>query len=384
MSQPKGYDDGSGRVCRLRKSLYGLKQASRCWNIRFSNFLKDMNFKMSAADPCVFTLNRRGSKVLMALYIDDGLIAATREEDALQIIERLQLEFEVKTCEVCYYLGLEIKQSPNGSIHLCQTAYTERLLSKFNMANCREASTPAEVSGRCFPEDNSWEVTAFPFREAVGSLMYLAIATRPDIAYAVGVVCRYMDCPKSVHINAVKRIFKYLQATRNLGISFLKNSNLSISGYSDADYAGDAETRRSTSGYVFLMGNGPVSWSSRRQQCVSLSTTEAEYIAASEAVKELTWLNVLVKDLLGCATKSVLFMDNQSALRLVKNPEFHRRTKHIDVRFHFIREKFNEGGFDLQYVSTQNQIADICTKPLGREKFQRFREMMGICSLTEL
>lgn len=182
----------------------------------------------------------------------------------------------------------------------------------------------------------------FPYREAVGSLMYLAVATRPDISFIVGCVSRFLENPSKIHVNAVKRIFKYISGTSKHGILYKFNQKLNLFGYSDADYGGDIDERRSTTGYVFVFGSSIISWSSERQKSVALSTTESEYVAAAQATKELVWIGLLLRNLLITYNKPNLFVDNQSAIRLIKNPEFHKRTKHIDIKFHFVRQKFAE------------------------------------------
>lgn len=314
----------------------------------------------------------------MALYIDDGLIAASDGRLAIQLIKYLQTFFEVKVSDAEFYLGLEIEHRSDGSIHLNQSSYSERLLQKFNTSDCHPVCSPAEASKFT---SSDIHVGKFPFREAVGSLMYLAVATRPDISYALGVVLRLLDNPSVEHANAVKRIFKYVKGTRTYGILFKNNFKFNIDSYSDADYAGDIETRRSTSGFVFLINETPICWASQRQKSVSLSTTEAEYIAASEAVKELVWVKSLFQDLLPeKQLNAVLLMDNQSALKLVKNPQFHKRTKHVDIQYHFIREKFKESLFDLVYVPMQEQIVDILTKPLSKVKFCIFLPEVNNCT----
>lgn len=237
-------------------------------------------------------------------------------------------------------------------------------------------SDPNQVLGK-FEEA---ERSKYPYRQLVGSLMYLAVATRPDICYAIGMVSRYLEDPKMVHECAVKRILKYIKGTIDFGILYSNNGDHRLCGFSDADFGGDVETRKSTSGYAFLLNNGIISWCSSRQKCVSLSTTESEYVSASDAVKELVWLNQFFNEILPeSSNDKILFhMDNQSAIRLIKNPEFHKRTKHIDVRYHFIREKFEEGQFDLQYISSAEMIADIFTKALPKQRFEHLRSMMGV------
>lgn len=230
---------------------------------------------------------------------------------------------------------------------------------------------------KCYAGDS--EMSKFPYRHLFGSLMYLAIATRPDISYAIGNVSRYMEKPTVAHEKALKRILKYVAGTKSHGILFKRNGSHRLCGFSDADYAGDVDTRKSTSGYAFLYNDSIISWRSSLQKCVSISTTESEYVSASEAVKEMVWLRRLYDELLpNQGAETSFYMDNMSAIRLVKNPEFHRRTKHIDVRYHFIREKFNDGLFKLEHVPTDEMIADIFTKALPRVRFEYLRTLIGI------
>lgn len=208
--------------------------------------------------------------------------------------------------------------------------------------------------------------------------MYLAIGTRPDIAYAVSVASRFLEKPTIVHERAGKRILRYIKKTLNFGLLYTKNSLDEMKFYSDADFAGDTNTRKSTSGFVVLSRENVISWSSERQHSVSLSTTESEYIAASQCVKELIWLRQLFNEILTKPMTVTLFMDNQSAIRLVKNPEFHKRSKHIDIRYHFIREKYEENLFKLEYISTNNMLADIFTKALPAPKFNEMVKKLNI------
>lgn len=219
----------------------------------------------------------------------------------------------------------------------------------------------------------------YPYRGAVGSLMYLSVGTRPDITHAVGIASRYLENPRIVHENAVKRIFKYLNGTINFGILYTGTDGMQLIGYSDADHAGDVDSRRSTSGYIFKLGNGLVSWNSERQKSVAISTMEAEYMSASEAVRELVWLKRLLGELLmEKLDVPQFFMDNESAIKLIKNPEFHKRSKHIEIRYHFVREKYEEDQFILNYTPSNEMIADIFTKALPKEKFNYLRSLTGI------
>lgn len=214
----------------------------------------------------------------------------------------------------------------------------------------------------------------------MGSLLYLSNGTRPDLSFAVNKASRYLEKPTKAHWNAVKRILKYLKGTVKYGIKFEKNSDNHLKVYSDADFAGETETRKSTSGYLVKFGSNVITWNSQRQATVALSTTDAEYIAACQAVKEIVWLHKLSKDLgILHQMNTSLYIDNMSAIQLIKNPVYHKRTKHIDVKYHYIREKYEEKLFNLEYINTKNQPADILTKPLARPIFELHRSVM--CSV---
>ena len=316
-------------------------------------------------------------KIILGVYIDDGLIAATHEEDICKLISFLSAEFKVKKGEVESFLGLEIFRKSDGTIYMHQNNYAEKVIKRFRMEDAKPVSTRAEHSS----QTTSSKSINVPYREAIGSLMYLAIATRPDIA--LGKASQFCENPNQEHWISVKRIIRYLKGTTHYGITFYNKSLLKLVGFSDADFAGDISTRRSTTGYVFMLGSGIISWSSEKQKSVSMSTTESEYIAASQSVKELIWLIRLLNDLVPKVLDvPVLHVDNQSAIKLIKNPQFHKRTKHIDVRYHFIREKYEEG-IKLEYISTEDQIADILTKALSKDRFNTLRSLMNINSYEE-
>lgn len=374
MKQPVGYEDGTSKVCLLRKSLYGLKQASKNWNEKFTKFLQSYDLKVSSADPCVFTGDAE-RRIILGIFIDDGIIAAKHEEDITNLITYLTKEFKIRTMDATCFVGLEIDRSQDGSVHLKQTSYTKKILEKFRMVDAKSLATPAENVSSV----STGLATNYPFREAIGSLMFLAVGTRPDISFAVGRASRSLSQPSDADVTAVKRIFKYLRGTLDFGIFYKKISKFTLECFSDSDYAGCPVTRRSTSGYIFNLGSGAISWCSQLQKCVVTSSTEAEYVAGSQSVKELIWLKRLVSDLHIKCDSVCLHMDNQSAIRLVQNSEPHKRTKHVEIKFHFIREKFNEGLFELKYVPTEDQVADVLTKPLSRVKFEKFRELMGVC-----
>lgn len=337
MLPPEGIAVKSGMVCKLNKALYSLKQAFRgCWNQRFDAFLKDIGFIQSDADKCVYQGTFNKSIILLALYVDDGLIMGSDKKILQNIISKLRTSFEITASTVGCFVGMEIIHDKNkDSIFVNQKNYIRRIIKKFNMEDAKTVSTPADIHVHLSLDSNNGtkirEKQKVPYREAVGSLMFAAIVSRPDIAFSVGVASRYLDKYDETHWNAIKRIFKYLKETDHYGIMYTKNNAPNIlKGYSDSDFASDTDTRRSTTGYIFKLSNGPVTWNSQRQSTVSLSTTEAEYIAASCAAREAVWIRQLLRDVKESLNEPTpLFIDNQSAIKLIRNAEFHKRTKHM-------------------------------------------------------
>ena len=380
MRIPDGLEvNDKNAVLKLNKAIYGLKQSGRCWNRKFDDFLKNLGFLQSSADKCVYIATIDNKKIYLALYVDDGLILAPDTNVLNKITDSLKLEFHITTSDLKYFVGMEIVRQPK-SIHIHQKNYIFKLLQKFNMVDANVVTTLADPNVRLKKPANGEKQCNPPYREA-GSLLFLSIVSRPDIAYAVSVVSRYLDNYDNSHWTAVKRIFRYLKGTDNFGIVYSNQPNALI-GYSDSDHAGDVDTRRSTTGYAFILSGGCITWASKRQSTVSLSTTEAEFIAACEATKEAVWLRKLLNDIEHpCVLPTVLKVDNQSAIKLSKNPEFHRRSKHIDVRYQFICEKVKDCEIDTQYVATDNQCADIFTKALCRDKFETLRRCLNIIDI---
>lgn len=380
MKQPIGFGDGTDRVCKLIKSLYGLKQAPRCWNAKFKKFIMNFNFEESQADSCVLR-KVQSDIIFLAIFVDDGLIISKSESSIEPVVKYLKRHFEIKAFDAKYFLGIEINRLRNGAIHLSQAAYTKKVLNKFGFGDSNAVSTPVNYQ-QVLEGDNDSNGVNFPYRQVVGSLIYLAIGTRPDISFAVGYVSRFMERPAKIHVTAVKRILKYLKGSSEYGILFPSENanNFKFFIYSDADYAGCVETRRSTSGYCLLLGQSIVSWCSERQCSVSTSTAESEYIAASHASRELVWLKRLLDELDETLKKEKpsLFVDNESAIKLIKNPVHHKRTKHIEVAYHFVREKYFENVFNVKSVSSENQLADILTKPLPKARFENLRFKLNV------
>lgn len=375
MHQPQSFEDRTGEVYQLLKSIYGLKQAPRVWNERFKSFAMKCGLKQSNSDPCLF-LNDEKS-IYLIVYVDDGIIASVDEQAVKQFLEKLKSEFSVVIGVANYFLGMQIECLEDGDIFVHQEGYCRKILKHFEMSECNSVSTPVE-KGTITTDHSEFLPATVPYREAIGSLMFLAIVSRPDISYAVGVLSQVLDKPQQVHWSMIKRIMRYLKGTEKCGILFKCNEDNTLQCFTDSDYAGDPLSRRSTSGMIFMSYGGAVSWRSQRQSCIALSTTEAEFIAASQAAKEAIWLGNLLSELRCVSTIPVLQIDNQSAIRLVKNPEFHSRTKHIDIRYKFIREQYQTKQLDVVYCSSEMQAADIFTKPLVKDRFLKLRKLIGM------
>lgn len=310
-----------------------------------------------------------------------------QEESEIQdIVAFLSKHFEMSSGPVQCFVGVQIIRDPSSrKIYLSQAHYIQQVLLKFNMQDCHPKKIPMDpnsclTSAEFQDPKKKNEMKMVPYREAVGSLMYIMVMTRPDIAYAVSQVAQFAQDPGPAHWEGVKRIMSYLAGTQHFGICFgFSNAVHQLSAYTDSDFAGDTDTRKSTSGFVFLLNCGPVAWSSKRQTCVTLSTTEAEYVAASETTKEVIFLRNLLDEI---GVKQIhptpLHCDNQGAIKLVYNPEFHNRTKHIDVKYHFIREKQSGGAINIVYLETEKQAADMFNKPLDASRFETLRAAIGV------
>lgn len=376
MRQPLGFEDGTDRVCRLRKSLYGLKQAPRCFNKKLRETLLTLNLTQSTRDHCVFYRHDGEDSIILAIYVDDAIIAASSNEKIDHLLQRIQDSFEITISPLSYFLGIHIKIEANNNIILNQTKYINNVLNRFDMKECKGVSTPTDP-GLYTNESTQETQKELPYRELLGSLMYLAICTRPDIAFIVGYLSRYLDTYSEHHWKSALRILRYLRETPQLGLMYSSDGNEKLEGFSDSDFAGDVSTRRSVSGLLFKLNGGPIIWGSQQQKAVALSTTEGEFVAASEAAKSAIWVKHLLQEL-SCEVLPNICIDNQGALKLIKNSLFHRRTKHISVRYHFIRELVENGEITISYIPTDQQETDLLTKPLGRVIHQRLLSLIGM------
>ena len=282
MKQPEGFvkEGQENLVCKLNKSLYGLKQSPRCWNEALDKYLVSLGFNQSTSDPCVYT-SKDGS-VILAVYVDDIILATKNECQMKEIKQKISNKFSATDMgELSYFLGVTVDQNTSQDcVWIGQPSYTKRIIEKFNMENCKPVSTPVEMGVKLSKaSDNDGIIDQNRYQSAVGSLLYLSIWTRPDIAFAVNNVAKYCSAPKQEHWQAIKRILRYLQGTVEHGLKYPRKHVQDCVGYSDADWAGDTNDRKSTSGYVFQLNGTSISWRSKKQTSVALSTAEAEYMA---------------------------------------------------------------------------------------------------------
>jgi hypothetical protein len=382
MEPPPGFDTPEGMVFRLVKAVYGTKQGGRVWYEDIRATLEAMGYHHTEADHAVFIRTIDGIPSILALYVDNITMASKDIGSIERDKEELKRHYQMTDLgEISWILGICITRDRKaGWVALSQEKYIREVLERFGKADTRPISTPALANER-LTKLNSPEIETKPYQSAVGALMYPMLGTHPDIAYAMAALGRHAANPGTEHQHALDRAFKYLRATSDWELVFQRgmHKGSTLNGYVDADWASDVNDCKSTSGFVFMLAGGAVCWSSKKQASVALSSTEAEYIAAAHATKEVVWLRRLLNEL-GQAPRdpTLLHVDNQSAIAIVQNPEFHDRTKHIDVRYHFLRQKVDSRDILLTYLPTEDQIADALTKGLTCAKHEHFSREMGL------
>ena len=340
-----------------------------------------MGYQRTEADHAVFTRSG-GDTSIIALYVDDITMAGTNLKAINQDKESLKRFYEMTDLgDLSWILGMHVvRDRAEGWISISQEKYSNDVLERLGKADCRPMVTPV-LAGEHLAKVSAPEVDVKSYQSAVGALMYSMLGTRPDLAFAVGSLGRHSARPGVEHQRALERTLRYLRGTSGYSLTFQRGTlkGTELVGYVDADWASDVNDRKSTSGFVFMLGGAAVSWGSKKQTSVALSSTEVEYIAAAHAVKEAIWLRCLLTEL-GESLKlpTTLFIDNQSAMAIARNPEFHDRTKHIEVRYHFLRQVVDDGEIHLEYLPTGEQIADVLTKGLSREKHEVFVRKMGL------
>lgn len=384
MEQPPGFidQDRPDYVCRLHKAAYGLKQAPRAWYTELRNFLLDLGFKNSLADTSLFVLHSGSHHIYLLVYVDNIVITGNTNTGIQRILSLLAERFSVKDAEdLNYFLGVEAHRTTNG-LHLNQRKYILDLLHKYDMTNAKPITTLMASSPKLHLHSGVSLSDSTKYRRLIGSLQYLQF-TRLDIAFAVNRLSQFMHKATEDHWQAAKRILRYLAGTPTHGIYFSATNRLSIQAYSDADWAGDSDDYVSTNSYVIYLGKHPISWSSKKQNGVARSSTEAEYRAIANASAEITWICSLLTELgVTLPSSPVLFCDNVGATFLCANPVFHFRMKHIALDYHFVRNQVQRGALTVSHVNTRDQLADALTKSLTRSRFIELRNKLGVVSPT--
>ncbi|KAM2985169.1 hypothetical protein FF2_005608 [Malus domestica] len=384
MHQPPGFSDPNypHHVCKLKKSLYGLKQAPRAWFDKLFQSLQSLGFTQSSSDASLFVL-KAPVLVVVLIYVDDILVSGPDSSACHLFIQKLSSLFLAKDLgPLHYFLGLEVQRTTEG-LFLHQGKYLLDLLHKTKMEGAKPYSThlgTVKLDHSGTPLANLTE-----YRSIVGGLQYLTW-TRPDISFAVNQVCQFMHTPTDLHLQAAKRILRFLKGTSSHGIWFLKG-HLTLSAYSDADWAGCPFDRRSTSGFCVYLGSNLVSWSAKKQSIVVRSSTEAEYRSLAHIAAEITWICKVFRDFgFSFTLQPTIWCDNISAISLASNPVFHARTKHVEIDYHYIRELVLANLIKIQYVCSQDQIADIHTKSLSKHRFLFLQSKLslGTPSLSKL
>lgn len=387
MTLPPGYSSKEGdsfppnAVCKLKKSLYGLKQASRQWFLKFSESLLQQGFTQSSGDHTLFIKNSGSVYMAVLVYVDDIIIASSCDEATKLLRDALECSFKLRDLGTLrYFLGLEIARNVAG-ISITQRKYTLELLVETGLLGCKPSSVPMEPNLKLSRDSGDPVEDAELYKRLVGKLMYLTF-TRPDITYVVHKLCQYTASPRVPHLQAAYKVIHYLKRTVGQGLFYSATTDLKLSGFADSDFASCPDTRKSITGYCMFVGSSLVSWKSKKQNVISMSSAEAEYRSMSLAVREMVWLRYLLEDLwVNVSEASTLYCDNTAAIHIANNPVFHERTKHIERDCHHIREKITLGLIKTLHVRTDNQLADILTKPLFPTQFKKLICKMDIINI---
>ncbi|KAK8591446.1 hypothetical protein V6N13_031488 [Hibiscus sabdariffa] len=381
MELPPGFSStASNLICKLNKSLYGLKQASRQWNERLTTALIQQDFQRTGFDSSLFTKGIRADFIVLAIYVDD-IVLASPNMDAISLVKNyLHDLFKIKDLgNLKFFLGLEVARSSKG-INLSQRKYTLDLLSEYDFLESKPASTPIVPLIKLSKTVGTPLEDITSFRRLIGKLVYLT-NTRPDISFVVQHLSQFLSAPTDLHLVAAHRVLRYLKKSPGQGLFFPSDNVLKINAFSDSDWASCPDSRRSITGFCVFLGSSLISWKSKKQQTVSRSSSEAEYRALAAVTCEIQWIHYLLSDLHIDFSSANLYCDNLSAIKLAENPMHHERTKHIEIDCHLVREKIRSGSINLLPVRSQNQLADSFTKALHVSVFSSSISKLGIQDL---
>lgn len=345
--------------------------------------MQTLGFVPSKSDTSLFIYNKCNTHIFVLIYVNDIIVTSSSDEAITGLLKDLSAEFALKDLgDLHYFLGIEVKKH-NGGLHLSQEKYATDLVRKAGLQGCKPSPTPLSSSeklslteGQALSQEDSTK-----YRSLVGALQYLTL-TRPNISFAVNKVCQFLHAPTIVHLTAAKRIVRYVKNTLNIGLNFSKSSSTLLSAFSDSDWAGCLDDRRSTGGFAVFFGPNLISWCARKQATVSRSSTEAEYKALANATAEIIWMQSLLREL-GVKSKQApcLWCDNLCATYLSANPVFHARMKHIEIDFHFVRERVAQKQLDIRFVHSKDQVADGFTKALPIRNFEDFKHNLNLMKL---
>ena len=396
MVQPESFevDDPKQMVCKLRKSIYGLKQASRQWYHKFHQIILSYGFEMNVVDDCVYQKFSGSKFIFLVLYVDDILLATNDMSFLHETKKFLSNNFEMKDLgEASFLLGIQIyRERSQYILGLSQRSYIDKVLERFGMQNCKPGNTPVakgdKFSLNQCPKSSLdiQEMQKIPYSSVVGSLMYAQVCTRPDIAFIVGVLGRYLNNPGMDHWKAAKRVMRYLKKTKDYMLTYRRSDHLEIVGYSDSDFAGCPDSRRSTSGCVYTLAGGAISWRSAKQTLVTSSTMEAEFVACFEASHQGIWLKNFVTRLRiipGVERPIKIFCDNNSAVLYSNNNRSSSKSKHIDIKFLRVKEMVQSGQICIEHLGTKSMLADPLTKGVTPMVFYGHTARMGVLQFKE-
>jgi hypothetical protein len=387
VEQPEGFEvkNTGHKVYKLKKALYGLKQAPRAWYSEIDAYLSMCKFKRSTSEVTLYTRSDlEGNLIIVSIYVDDIVYTGSSERLLSEFKREMMQRYEMSDIGLLHhFLGMGILQTDQG-VFIHQSKYVKSLLSKFGLDDCKPVSIPLATGEKLKKVDGSELADEGLYRRIVGSLLYLT-ATRPDLMYAASLLSRFMTGPTKIHMRAAKRVLRYVQGILSYGIEYVRDQLATLIGFCDADWAGSEDDSRSTSGYAFSFGSGAFSWSSVKQNTVALSTAEAEYVSASEATAQAIWLWFVLDDFGEMQVEAtLLFCDNMSAISMARNPVFHQRTRHINRKYHFIREALQEGVINMQFCRSEEQLADIFIKALPKDRFKQLRLKLGVKPVNNL
>ncbi|GJW08059.1 putative ribonuclease H-like domain-containing protein [Tanacetum coccineum] len=363
VSQPLGFVDPKfpKKVYKVVKALYGLHQAPRAWYATLSTFLLKSGYRRGTINKTLFIKKDRNDIMLVQVYVDDIIFGSTKKSWCDEFEALMKSRFQMSSIgELTFFLGLQVQQKEDG-IFISQDKYVAEILKKFDFASVKTASTPIETQKPLIKDEEAADVDVHLYRSMIGSLMYLT-ASRPDIMYAVCACSRFQVTPKTSHLHAVKRIFRYLKGKPKLGLWYPRVSSFDLEAYSDSDYAGANLDRKSTTGGCQFLGRRLISWQCKKQTIVATSTTEAEYVAAANCCGQVLWIQNQMLDYGFNFMNTKIYIDNESTICIVKNPVFHSKTKHIEIRHHFIRDAYEKKLIQVLKIHTDDNVADLLTK----------------------